>query len=194
PAARDRRPAGVGSRVHRMGVRARQRGRGRFGRAGDGGGAGGRRQCRFPSHRPTDAPAPDDAGRGDGAVIRPTTLEDAVRAGRAVWVYRAGGTDILASRRQGLQRGEAVDLPGIPGLVGVQRRDDGVRIGALTRIADVASDPLVAGAYPALALTAASLATPQIRAVGTVGGNPLERNRGWKSVVEGRGTEEHREQ
>ena len=107
-------------------------------------------------------------------MIRPTTLEDAVRAGGE---YRAGGTDLLARRRLGLHRGEVVDLTGIPGLVGVERRDDGVWIGALTRIADVASDLLVAGAYPALALTAASLATPQIRAVGTVGGNLLQRNR-----------------
>lgn len=108
-------------------------------------------------------------------MIRPATLREAVAARGE---YRAGGTDLLARRRLGLHDGEVVDLTHIPGLAGIERQEDGaVRIGALTRIADVASHPLVAGAYPALANTAGSLATPQIRAVGTIGGNLLQRNR-----------------
>jgi xanthine dehydrogenase YagS FAD-binding subunit len=107
-------------------------------------------------------------------VIRPTTLEEAARVDGE---YRAGGTDLLARRRLGLHSGVVVDLTRIPGLVGVEQLDDGVRIGALTRIADVATAPIIAGSYPALASTAGSLATPQIRAAGTVGGNLLQRNR-----------------
>lgn len=107
-------------------------------------------------------------------MIRPTTLEEAARAGGE---YRAGGTDLLARRRMGLHSGQVVDLTGIGGLVGIEPASDGVKVGALTRLADVATDPLISRSFPALAVTAASLATPQIRAVGTIGGNLLQRNR-----------------
>src|SRR5690606_15594005 len=157
-----------------MGVRACLWRRCRSGGTGDGGGAGRRRQRGLPRHRAANPAPADDTRGGDGAVIRPTTLEEAARVDGE---YRAGGTDLLARRRLGLHSGVVLDLTRIPGLVGVEQLDEGVRIGALTRIADVATAPIIAGSYPALASTAASLATPQIRAAGTVGGNLLQRNR-----------------
>ncbi|MDA0566742.1 FAD binding domain-containing protein [Streptomonospora sp. S1-112] len=91
---------------------------------------------------------------------------------------RAGGTDLMARRREGIAGGPVTDLAGLVELRGVEWRADGsARIGALTTVAEVAADARLRAAYPALALTAAALATPQIRAVGTVGGNLLQRNR-----------------
>jgi len=94
--------------------------------------------------------------------------------------YRAGGTDLQQRLRSGVSRGPVVDLGGLPGLDAVEWDEQGrARIGALVRVATLASDPRLAAAYPALALSAAALATPQIRAAGTLGGNLLQRNRCW---------------
>ncbi|MDA0635471.1 FAD binding domain-containing protein [Nonomuraea sp. MCN248] len=76
--------------------------------------------------------------------------------------------------------GPYVDLVGLPDLSGVTWQPDGsARIGALTTIAELARDERLHAAYPALTLTAGALATPQIRAVATIGGNLLQRNRCW---------------
>ncbi|MGI5268643.1 FAD binding domain-containing protein [Nonomuraea sp. CA-218870] len=89
---------------------------------------------------------------------------------------RAGGTDLMS--RPGT--GPYVDLGGLPDLSGVTWQPDGsASIGALTTIAQLARDERLRAAYPALTLTAEALATPQIRAVATLGGNLLQRNRCW---------------
>jgi xanthine dehydrogenase YagS FAD-binding subunit len=91
---------------------------------------------------------------------------------------RAGGTDLAARRRCGLAAGPFVDLSGVTELRGITWSPDGaVRIGAMTTVADIAVDARMASAQPALAATAAALATPQVRAGGTLGGNLLQRNR-----------------
>lgn len=107
-------------------------------------------------------------------MIRPLTLEEARIAGGE---YRAGGTDVQARRRLGLSSGEMVDLRGVQGLAGIHPHPGGMRLGSMTRITTLASDRTVVRRYPALALAAGALATPQIRAVGTLGGNLLQRNR-----------------
>ncbi|WP_309237091.1 FAD binding domain-containing protein [Actinomadura sp. BRA 177] len=105
-----------------------------------------------------------------------TTIEDAAAAVRDTGgELRAGGTDIMTRAAR-----PPVDLLGIPALRGITWRPDGsARIGALTTIADLLADDRLTAAYPALAATAAAVATPQIRNVATVGGNLLQRNRCW---------------
>ncbi|KOX07868.1 xanthine dehydrogenase family protein subunit M [Nocardiopsis sp. NRRL B-16309] len=94
---------------------------------------------------------------------------------------RAGGTDLTACLAAGVVGpAPVVDLTGVADLRGVAWAADGsARVGALTRIAELGGDPLLADAYPALAMTAAALATPQVRGTATVGGNLLQRNRCW---------------
>jgi xanthine dehydrogenase YagS FAD-binding subunit len=93
---------------------------------------------------------------------------------------RAGGTDLLALAQLGRATGPYLDLCGVPELHGVRWRPDGsARIGATTTVAELAADPALAAAYPALTATAAALATPQVRAAATLGGNLLQRNRCW---------------
>lgn len=53
------------------------------------------------------------------------------------------------------------------------------RIGAATRLVDVAGHAALAKAYPALADAAGNVGTPQIRNAGTVGGNIMQRPRCW---------------
>lgn len=89
--------------------------------------------------------------------------------------FRAGGTDLSERRRSGRSTGPLVDLTGLPGLAEITPTPDGgVRIGALVTVEQMARD---LSGYPALAATAAALATPEIRAVATVGGNLLQHTR-----------------
>ncbi len=90
--------------------------------------------------------------------------------------FRAGGTDVAERRRSGRSAGPLVDLTGLPGLAEiVPTADGGLRIGALVTVERVAEE--LADGYPALAATAAALATPEIRGVATVGGNLLQHTR-----------------
>ena len=99
------------------------------------------------------------------------------RTGREL---RAGGTDVMARHRTGRATGPYVDLHGNDALRGTTWRPDGsARIGAMTTVAELAADPRLQAAYPALTATAGALATPQIRAAATLGGNLLQRNRCW---------------
>jgi xanthine dehydrogenase YagS FAD-binding subunit len=94
--------------------------------------------------------------------------------------YRAGGTDLQQRLRSGVSQARVVDLRGKPALSGIAwGAHGGARIGALTRIETLAADRDIQRCYPALAAAAAALATPQIRAMATVGGNLLQRNRCW---------------
>lgn len=92
-------------------------------------------------------------------------------------VFRAGGTDLQERLRARNESPHILDLTGIEGFAGIERSAAGTVVGAGTRLAVVASELL--SYYPALAITAGGLATPQIRAVGTLGGNLLQRTRCW---------------
>lgn len=92
----------------------------------------------------------------------------------------AGGTDLLDELKSGVATaGLVVDLRGVEGLAGMARDKGGLRIGAMTRVADLAASADVARDYPSLKEAALSLATPQLRNVGTVGGNLCQRPRCW---------------
>lgn len=94
------------------------------------------------------------------------------------WVVRSGGTDLQERLRTDNATPAIVDLTGIDGFTGIEfGADGGVRIGAGTRMAAVARD--LASTHPALAITTGGLATPQIRATGTIGGNLTQRTRCW---------------
>lgn len=92
-------------------------------------------------------------------------------------VYRAGGTDLQERLRTKSESPHIYDLTWIEGFAGIRVSEQGTVIGAGTTMATVARQ--LSDSYPALAMTSASLATPQIRAVGTIGGNLLQRTRCW---------------
>jgi xanthine dehydrogenase YagS FAD-binding subunit len=107
----------------------------------------------------------------------PRTPEEAVAASGE---FRAGGTDVQERLRSGVSRGPIIDLRELAGLDVVQWGQKGAAtIGALVPIAVLAADGRVRRSYPGLTAAAGRLATPQIREVGTVGGNLLQRNRCW---------------
>ena len=92
-------------------------------------------------------------------------------------VVRAGGTDIQERLRSHNAAPTLVDLGGIGELREINRADDGWKIGAGATIGTVARE--TASGYPALAVTAGGLATPQVRAHGTIGGNLTQHTRCW---------------
>ncbi len=92
----------------------------------------------------------------------------------------AGGTDLLDEIKSGVVKPTVViDLKSIPNLSYITKDKDGVRIGALTTVAELADSVVIKNDYPGLHEAALSLATPQLRNVGTVGGNLCQRPRCW---------------
>ncbi len=95
----------------------------------------------------------------------------------------AGGTDLLSEIRDGTALPStlvALDSITDASLVGItENRDGGLRIGALTTIAAIAAHEGIRSRYAALAQAAAGLATPQVRNLGTLGGNLNQRPRCW---------------
>ena len=93
----------------------------------------------------------------------------------------AGGMDLIGlMKNYVLQPDVIVALGDVGGLSQIEASDDdGLRIGAMVTIADIASDDHIRSNYPALAAAAAAVGTPQIRNRGTIGGNLCQRPRCW---------------
>jgi xanthine dehydrogenase YagS FAD-binding subunit len=92
-------------------------------------------------------------------------------------VYRAGGTDLQERLRTTGATPHVLDLTGVPGFAALERSHGGTTLGAGVTVATIATE--LATDYPALAMTAAGLATPQVRTTATIGGNLLQRTRCW---------------
>lgn len=92
----------------------------------------------------------------------------------------AGGTDLLQLMKDGILAPErVVNLRSIPDLDYIREEGGGLRIGALARLADIAASPLAMQKTPALAQAAVLVASPQIRNMGTLGGNLAQKTRCW---------------
>jgi 4-hydroxybenzoyl-CoA reductase subunit beta len=133
-----------------------------------------------PSAAGSAGPAGAVGAAGDAVAVPPVRLV-------------AGGTDLWPNMKRRHQQATAViSLMGLPELAGIHRSQDSaacdhphaakskdsandageaVRIGATTLLDDVARHPLVAERYPALATAVASISSPPLRNMGTLGGN-----------------------
>ncbi|MCI0340710.1 MAG: xanthine dehydrogenase family protein subunit M [Planctomycetales bacterium] len=115
--------------------------------------------------------------------LSPKTLEAASAAVRTAPEGAriiAGGQDLLGELKERIATpGRVVSLKAVPGLRGIREESGSLRIGALATVQEVAESPLVREKAPALAEAATSVGTPQIRALGTVGGNLCQRPRCW---------------
>lgn len=92
----------------------------------------------------------------------------------------AGGTDLLGEIKEGtVEPDVVVDLRTIPDLSFIRKDKDAVRIGALATVADLAESHMIAQDYPVLSQAANVIGSPQLRTMGTVGGNLCQRPRCW---------------
>jgi 4-hydroxybenzoyl-CoA reductase subunit beta len=84
----------------------------------------------------------------------------------------AGGTDLIPSMRQKLFEPQYVlDIRHIKELKGIHERGSGVEIGALTPLTTIEHSDLLRRRYPVLTEAAATVASPLLRNMGTIGGN-----------------------
>jgi xanthine dehydrogenase YagS FAD-binding subunit len=110
----------------------------------------------------------------------PSSLSEIEAPGANPPVIRAGSTDLTERRRLRMASGPLLDLRDLAGLDTIEWDPLGAAtVGAKVHIAGAAADLALARAYPGFCAAAGALATPQIRAVGTVGGNLLQANRCW---------------
>lgn len=110
-------------------------------------------------------------------VARPTSVEEAVALlaehGERALVL-AGGTDLVPNLKHKLFEPELVVAIGrIPELSGIREEDGDLVVGACTSLREVAEDSRLARRFPALVQAVSLVAGPQLRNMGTLGGNVL---------------------
>lgn len=100
--------------------------------------------------------------------------------GQGKTALMSSGIDLLDLMKEGVESPSTVlSIGGIKDLRYIREESDGVHIGCLTTLADIARNDLLKTKYAVLHYAAAEAATPQIRERATVGGNLCQRPRCW---------------
>jgi 4-hydroxybenzoyl-CoA reductase subunit beta len=109
--------------------------------------------------------------------VQPRSLKQATKALAELGsdaMFVAGGTDVYPKMKRGqFTPGNLVSLRGLRELKGIRQSKDGLWIGAGESLTSVSSHRLIAKHLPALAHAAESVSTPQLRNMGTIGGNVM---------------------
>jgi xanthine dehydrogenase YagS FAD-binding subunit len=116
-------------------------------------------------------------------LLQPGSAADAQKLlqqhGEDAWVM-AGGLDSFDWLKDRIKKPKVlVDLSGIDELKGIRVRDDGVEIGAMTTLTEIANHPEIRAKYSLLSQAVEVVASPQIRNQGTLGGNVSQDARCW---------------
>ena len=116
-------------------------------------------------------------------LYQPVQVEDALaiadRLAERGWLV-GGGQDTYGWLKDRAKSADAlIDLSGIESLRGVRETADGIEIGALTTLTEIASNELIQQRYSVLSDSANVVASPQIRNIGTLGGNISQDVRCW---------------
>ena len=116
-------------------------------------------------------------------LYQPVQVEDALaiadRLAERGWLV-GGGQDTYGWLKDRAKSADAlIDLSGIESLRGVRETADGLEIGALTTLTEVATNALIQERYSLLSQAAGVVASPQIRNIGTLGGNISQDVRCW---------------
>jgi len=94
----------------------------------------------------------------------------------------AGGTDLLGILKDEIlpeYPETIINIKAIPNLDYIKEDARGLKIGALTKLEDIAGSPIVREKYKILVEAAEAVATPHIRTMGTLGGNLCQDVRCW---------------
>jgi|TARA_B100001179_G_scaffold230714_1_gene218939 xanthine dehydrogenase YagS FAD-binding subunit len=116
-------------------------------------------------------------------LYQPVQVEDALeiasRFADRGWLV-GGGQDTYGWLKDRAKSIDAlIDLSGIESLRGIRETDDGIEIGALTTLTEVINSDIVQQRYALLSDAARQVASPQIRNIGTLGGNVSQDVRCW---------------
>ncbi|MCS7023583.1 MAG: xanthine dehydrogenase family protein subunit M [Bryobacteraceae bacterium] len=113
----------------------------------------------------------------------PATLQEAVAMLGSSWGEAdilAGGTDLISLMKDYIHTPKrVVNIKGLKELQGITKTATGLRIGAVVTFDEVAESPLIRSEYPSIVQAVLGVASPQIRNMGTVGGDLCQRNRCW---------------
>ena len=94
----------------------------------------------------------------------------------------AGGTDLLGTLKDNIfptYPATVINIKTIPGLDFIKEEAGMLKIGAATKLGDIAANPAINQKYTALAQAASRVATPHVRDMGTIGGNLAQLHRCW---------------
>jgi xanthine dehydrogenase YagS FAD-binding subunit len=115
--------------------------------------------------------------------VSPNSRSQAISLLGASWgntEILAGGTDLLALMKDDvIAPRRLVNIKDVADLRGISSTAQGLRIGALTHLGELADDENVKKNYPALSEALLEAASPQIRNMATIGGNLCQRPRCW---------------
>lgn len=116
-------------------------------------------------------------------LYQPVQVEDALeiasRFADRGWLV-GGGQDTYGWLKDRAKEVDAlIDLSGIESLRGIRETDDGIEIGALTTLTEVINNEIIQQRYSLLSDAAKQVASPQIRNIGTLGGNVSQDVRCW---------------
>lgn len=119
----------------------------------------------------------------DTQLYQPAEVDDALqladRYSSDGWIL-GGGQDTYGWLKDRAKSPQAlIDLNGIEALKGIRETDDGIEIGAVTTLRDIIRHPAIRRDYSLLSDAANRVASPQIRNVGTLGGNLVQDTRCW---------------
>ncbi|MFK7863125.1 MAG: xanthine dehydrogenase family protein subunit M [Pseudohongiellaceae bacterium] len=116
-------------------------------------------------------------------LYQPVQVEDALAiadrlAGRG-WLV-GGGQDTYGWLKDRAKAADAlIDLSAIESMRGIRDTGDGIEIGALSTLTEISENALIKERYSVLADAASVVASPQIRNIGTLGGNISQDVRCW---------------
>jgi xanthine dehydrogenase YagS FAD-binding subunit len=116
-------------------------------------------------------------------LLQPSSAADAQKLlqqhGDEAWVM-AGGLDSFDWLKDRIKKPKVlVDLSGIDELKGIRSSGDGLEIGAMTTLTEIANHPEIKAKYGVLTQAVEVVASPQIRNQGTLGGNVSQDARCW---------------
>jgi xanthine dehydrogenase YagS FAD-binding subunit len=111
-------------------------------------------------------------------LVRPDSVDAAVTAAATNGgKYVAGGTDLMQLMKDNQEAPDRlVDLEPLP-LTRIAAENGSLRLEAMARMSDVAAHPVVRERFPVISQALLASASPQIRNMGTMGGNLLQRTR-----------------
>lgn len=120
------------------------------------------------------------------------SVEDAVKHAAACSgksAFMAGGTDLLGVLKSEILPGSPellINLKTIPGLDRIEDKGSTIQIGSACRLTDIKESGLLEQNLPSLCEAAGKVAFPEIRNMGTIGGNLCQDTRCWYYRYPGR--------
>ena len=108
-------------------------------------------------------------------LLQPRSLQEAVdflqKHGDDSRAIAGGTTLVILMKQRALHYRYLIDLQSIPGLAGIEKENDGVRIGALATHRRVETSPVICHSFPALAQAFGHIGNVRVRQTASVGGN-----------------------